>query len=234
MGREVAAAVTASLGLGLAVVLLWGSGGLADVAAVAVGAALVAGVAGSLLLRRPRWSGPGDHVTLVRTVLGGGCASIVVLVVAGGLPARTWWLAGLAAVAVALDAVDGAVARRTGTASAPGARLDGEVDAALLLILSGALAGPLGAWVLAVGGMRYAFGLAGLLRPRLRAPLARSDVRRAIAGAQGAAFVVALVPAVPLGLARVVVAAALALLVFSFGRDVLTLERAAGPRRVPQ
>ena len=40
------------------------------------------------------------------------------------------------AVALILDAVDGKVARRTGTASALGARFDMEVDAFLILVLS--------------------------------------------------------------------------------------------------
>ena len=42
----------------------------------------------------------------------------------------------LAAVALALDPADGWLARRTGTASALGARFDGEVDAFLILALS--------------------------------------------------------------------------------------------------
>ncbi len=40
-------------------------------------------------------------------------------------------LVALASAALVLDAVDGQVARRTGTATALGARFDGEVDAFL-------------------------------------------------------------------------------------------------------
>ena len=49
-------------------------------------------------------------------------------------PWRRW--SSLAVVALALDAVDGRVARRTGTVSPFGARLDGEADAFLMLVLS--------------------------------------------------------------------------------------------------
>ena len=45
-------------------------------------------------------------------------------------------LVTLSTVALVLDAVDGQVARRTGTATPLGARIDGEVDAFLILLLS--------------------------------------------------------------------------------------------------
>ncbi len=45
-------------------------------------------------------------------------------------------LVGFSAVALVLDAVDGAVARRTGTASTFGARFDMEIDAFLIMVLS--------------------------------------------------------------------------------------------------
>ena len=70
-------------------------------------------------------------------------------------------LVRLAAVALALDAVDGWVARRTGTVSELGARFDMEADAFLILVLSGFVADSLGGWVLAIGLMRYAFVAAG-------------------------------------------------------------------------
>ena len=72
-------------------------------------------------------------------------------------------------MALALDAVDGWVARRTGTVSALGARFDMEVDAFLILVLSGYVAPTLGGWVLAIGLMRYAFVAAGWVLPWLRA-----------------------------------------------------------------
>ena len=67
----------------------------------------------------------------------------------------------LAAVALALDYVDGYVARRTGTESTLGARWDGEVDAFLILVLAVYVAPSAGAWVLLIGLARYAFLVAG-------------------------------------------------------------------------
>lgn len=219
----VAAAVSVGLCAGLAAYA--GMAVARGATAVLVGVGLVGVAAVAVGSRRDRWSGPADRVTLGRTVLVGGCATVVVLALLGDLPERSWWLVALAAPAALLDTVDGVVARRTGTATAAGARLDMEVDAALLLVLSVAAGAALGWWVLGVGLLRYAFGVAGLLRPGLREPLPHSLVRRVIAGVQAGALVVALVPVVPVLLAQVVVAAALALLVWSFGRDVVTLER---------
>ena len=51
-------------------------------------------------------------------------------------------LVGLTAVALALDGVDGRVARRTETVTAVGARFDMEVDAFLILVLSVYVAAP--------------------------------------------------------------------------------------------
>ena len=68
-----------------------------------------------------------------------------------------------------LDLVDGRVARWTGTASAFGARLDGEADAFLMLVLSVEVARTHGAWVLAMGAARYVFAMAGWVLPCMRA-----------------------------------------------------------------
>jgi len=198
---------------------------LNGLAAVA-GIGLVAAAGATVMSRAGRWSGPADRVTLGRTVLIGGCATIGILVLAGELPPRPWWLLALVIPALALDAVDGFVARRTGTSSAVGARLDMEMDAALLLVLSAVSIRSLGWWVLALGGMRYAFVAAAWVRPRLRGPLAFSQFRRVVAAVQGITLAVALAPVFPLPIARTAVAIALVLLVISFGRDVITLERA--------
>jgi phosphatidylglycerophosphate synthase len=197
---------------------------LAAVAGIAVVAA--AGVA--VASRSGRWSGPADRVTLARTVLIGGCATIAVLVLAGTLSPRPWWLLALVVPALALDAVDGFVARRTGTSSAAGARLDMEMDAALLMVLSVISVRSLGWWVLAIGLMRYAFVAAAHVRPTLRGPLAFSQFRRVVAAVQGITLAAALAPIMPLVAGRGVVALALVLLVVSFGRDVITLEHGDG------
>jgi phosphatidylglycerophosphate synthase len=198
---------------------------LSGLAAVA-GIGLVAAAGATVLTRAERWSGPADRVTLGRTVLIGGCATIGIMVLAGEQAARPWWLFALVVPALALDAVDGFVARRTGTSSAAGARLDMEMDAALLLVLSAVSIRSLGWWVLALGGMRYAFVAAAYFRPQLSGSLAFSQFRRVVAAVQGVTLAVALAPITPLPVARTAVALALILLAVSFGRDILTLERA--------
>jgi phosphatidylglycerophosphate synthase len=198
---------------------------LVTAAAAVAGIGLVATAGVSVTSRTGRWSGPADRVTLSRAVLIGGSATIAVLVLAGELPARPWWLLVLAVPALILDAVDGIVARRTGTASAAGARLDMEMDAALLMVLSAVAVLSLGWWVLALGGMRYAFVAAAWFRPQLRGPLPFSQFRRVVAAVQGVTLAVALAPVVPLPLARTAVAVALLLLTVSFARDILALER---------
>jgi phosphatidylglycerophosphate synthase len=180
------------------------------------------------MTRAGRWSGPADRVTLARTVLIGGCATIAVLVLTDALPDRPWWLTVLVVPALGLDFVDGLVARRTGTSSDAGARLDMEMDAALLLILSIVATQSLGWWVLAIGAMRYAFVAASWVRPNLRHPLAFSSFRRVVAAVQGITLAAALVPVVPIPLARAAVAVSLALLLVSFTKDVLRLERGGG------
>src|SRR3984893_3138600 len=112
---------------------------------------------------------PADWVTLTRAVLIAGVAGLVAD--SFSRPVSVAALVTLAAVALALDAVDGQVARRTGTATVLGARLDGEVDAFLILVLSIFVSRDYGSWVLVIGAARYALLLAGWLIPWLGAPL---------------------------------------------------------------
>jgi phosphatidylglycerophosphate synthase len=167
--------------------------------------------------------GPADLVTLTRAVL----ACVVATLVTDGWLGEpvTALLLGVASVALVLDAVDGRVARATRTQTAFGGRFDGEADAFLLLVLSVHVAQSHGAWVLAIGVARYAFGAAGLVFPWLRAPLPRRDWRKLVTAVQGITLVVAasgLLPAAPTHAALLV---ALALLAESFGRDVVWLAR---------
>lgn len=227
---DVVVAVGACLAVGIVLVRAGDASVLSSAAAVISGLTLVAVGVLNIVRRRPLFSTTADRVTLSRAVLGGGCATIVVLALAGAVPPRSWWLLLLAVPAVLLDAVDGAVARRTGTASEPGSRLDMETDAAVLLVLSVPLAMVLGPWVLAVGLMRYAYVAVSWWRPALRGPLRYSRFRRSVAALQAGALTVALVPVVPLPVAALVVALALALLTVSFGRDVVAQERRSGRR----
>jgi phosphatidylglycerophosphate synthase len=172
--------------------------------------------------------GPADLVTLARALLVGGVTALVVDGMITGTTAVSA-LVALAAVALALDAVDGQVARRTGTTSALGARFDMEVDAFLILVLSAHVAGIVGPWALAMGAMRYAFVAAGWALPWLRGPLPPSYAGKTVAALQGVVLVVASAGLLPHPPVVLLVAAALALLCWSFGRDVLRLRVGARP-----
>jgi phosphatidylglycerophosphate synthase len=182
-----------------------------------------------VLLRRSRL-GPADRVTLARATLVGGATALVVE--SAMRPEPVALLVPLAAVALAMDTLDGWVARRTGTVSELGARFDMEVDAFLILVLSGYVAGLLGGWVLAIGLMRYAFGAVGWVVPWLRAELPPRYWRKVVAATEGVVLVVAASGLLSRPVAVALVALALALLVESFGRDVRWLWRHRGQRAV--
>ena len=169
--------------------------------------------------------GPANRVTLGRAVL--------VALVAGAIAAPAWvqqhaaWVAALAAVALALDGVDGWVARRWRCASAFGARFDMELDAFLILVLCVHLLaiGKAGPWVLAIGMMRYAFVAAMRPWPWLERPLPESRRRKWVCVWQVASLLLCLLPAVGGAPATALLALALALLAWSFAVDVRWLHR---------
>ena len=186
-------------------------------------------------LRVVRRLGPAMWVTLVRGVLAVAVAALVAASFAGDVPVAA--IVVLATVALVLDYLDGWVARRTGTESRLGARLDGEVDAFLILALSVYVAPIAGAWVLAIGAARYVFLAAGWPFAWMRAELPRRDWRKVVAATQGIVLTVAAADVLPRVLTRVALTAALALLAESFGRDVWWLWRhrdAAAPEAVPR
>ena len=223
--RAIADAVTAfaaSLVLGIA--LTTGASSMVALVAVLGGLLIPALTAVSVVRRMPLVTTPADRITLLRGVLAGGCATLVTLSLMGDVQVRSWPLFCLALPAFLLDGVDGWVARRTGTASAVGGRLDMETDAAFFLVLSIALAPSVGVWVLGIGAMRYVFWLAAAWRPALGRPLAFSHFRRVTAGLQGGVLVAVILPMIPLGVAKIATALALTLLIISFGRDIITLE----------
>ncbi|KUG61704.1 hypothetical protein AVL61_02025 [Kocuria rosea subsp. polaris] len=203
----------------------------------ALGLGVLGAVVRSTVRRRGEPYGPADRVTVGRSVLVALAAALLPVGLApvlgqdAGRPAEAWCWAVFAVALPAwlLDGVDGWVARRTGTATHAGARLDQEVDAALLLVLSVAVAARLGlpgaGWVVLIGAMRYLFLLGLRVRPAWRRGLPFSSYRRVVAGIQGGVLLGALVPLIPLPLAVTAVAVALVLLLVSFGRDVRWLER---------
>ncbi|WP_093418273.1 CDP-alcohol phosphatidyltransferase family protein [Saccharopolyspora flava] len=200
-------AVAATLGLGP---LGWAAG---------IGCALgtQALVRRAMLRHATTCLGPADRITLVRAALTAVIAALVADGVGPGL------LVVLGIVALISDFLDGQVARRTGTTSAFGARLDMEVDAFLILVLSVHVATELGLWVLVIGLMRYAFVAASWRWWWLRAELPPSRARKTVAAVQGIVLVAASSGVVPHA-ATAVLLALLALL-WSFGRDVLWLRR---------
>src|SRR5450755_1147980 len=206
---------------GLAVAVGLSGAGLSPAAlavGVACGVITNAALARGLSHYRADRLGPADWVTLARATLAVGVAALVAN--SFGEPAPVTLLVSLAALALALDAVDGWVARRTRTTATLGARLDGEVDAFLILVLSVYVARSAGAWVLAIGAARYAFLAAGWLLPWMREPLSPRHWRKVVAATQGIVLTVAAADPLPPALTKAALVVALALLAESFGRDV--------------
>ncbi|SEG67137.1 CDP-alcohol phosphatidyltransferase [Thermomonospora echinospora] len=197
--------------------------------AAATGYAVILAVLLTCALSRSRTRslGPADWVTLARAELVGGVTALVATAWVGkAVPVGL--IVALATVALVLDGVDGQVARRTGTVSALGARFDMETDAFLVLVLSVFAARSLGVWVLAIGAMRYVFVAASWAAPWLRASLPPSFARKTVAATQGVILVVAIAGVTSRPVAAGLVGAALAALVWSFGRDVRWLWRGRG------
>ncbi|HEX6666007.1 MAG TPA: CDP-alcohol phosphatidyltransferase family protein [Solirubrobacterales bacterium] len=188
----------------------------------ATGLACAGAMSLALARGRARWGsdrlGPADWVTLTRAALTVGIAALVADAFTESVPVAL--LVSLASIALVFDAVDGQVARRTQTTSALGARMDGEVDAFLILVLSVYVAGSVGAWVLAIGAARYAFLVAGSMLPWLQAPLPARPWRKVVCATQGIVLTFAAAGVLPLALTQAALGFALALLAESFGRDV--------------
>jgi len=162
-------------------------------------------------------------------VLTGGRTLVMALV--GGValaplrPSSSWLLVLLASIGATADLFDGPLARRSGLASRFGARFDMEVDALLILMLSGLVwrAADVGPWVVVSGLMRYAFIAAGWVRPWMRTALPPSRRRQTVCVVQIVALIAALIPGLPAPGAALISAAGLALLAWSFGVDVAWL-----------
>jgi phosphatidylglycerophosphate synthase len=201
--------------------------------AVVVRAAVLAAAGGGLLLwlctRRfdgPRF-GAANAVTLARAAL---VALLAALVGTAPDAALGWAVVALGTAGVALDGVDGALARSRNETSKFGARFDMETDALLILVLAALVwqHGKAGAWILAAGLLRYAFVAAGSLAPWLGAALPPSRRRQAVCVVQIVTLLGALVPVVVQPWSAALALAGLAALVWSFALDVRWLARAAG------
>ena len=156
-------------------------------------------------------------MTLTRASLAVGVAALVADSFAHAAPVTL--LVSISALALALDFVDGLVARQTSATATFGAQFDGEVDAFLILVLSVYVSRSVGAWVLAIGAARYAFLAAGWALPWLRAPLPPRYWRKFVAATQGIVLTVAAASILPEPLTQAALFVALVLLAESFGRD---------------
>ena len=197
----------------------WGSG-------IALGAVLLAAFARGLARGGHRVAGPADVVTLARGILTCGAAGLTTDSLLGR--PVTVALLVLTVPAVVLDAVDGRVARRTGTVSEFGGRFDGEVDALLMLVLSVFVATDVGWWVVAIGLARYAFGITGRALPWLRGQLDYLYWRKVVTATATIALTVAAAGVLPHWSSVTVMVLALTLVAESFGRDVWWLWRRRG------
>ncbi|HLM09588.1 MAG TPA: CDP-alcohol phosphatidyltransferase family protein [Thermoleophilaceae bacterium] len=200
-----------------------GLGEVAWIVGVVCGVTMATALARGLTRRPGARLGPASWVTLARATLAVGVAALAADSYSDGTPVAL--LVTLAAVALGLDAVDGWVARRTGTATALGARFDGEVDAFLILALSVYVARACGAWVLTIGAARYAFLAGECLLPWMRKPLPPRRWRKIVAATQGVVLTLAAAAVLPRTLTQALLVAALALLAASIGQCVWWLWR---------
>jgi phosphatidylglycerophosphate synthase len=167
--------------------------------------------------------GPANAVTATRSTLVGLVTALTVASLEG--TTAPVLLVSLVACALALDGVDGYVARRTGSESELGARFDMEVDAFLLLVLCVYDARYVGWWVLSIGLLRYAFVVAGAVLPWMRRTLPPRYWRKVVTASSGIALAVVASQVLPPAANMAVAAAALVLMLESFGRDVMWLVR---------
>lgn len=171
--------------------------------------------------------GPANLVTTARAALLALTAALI------GQPVSTPVAAAaivMGVAAILLDGADGYLARRTGIASAYGARFDMETDGALVLALSLLvwLHGKAGAWVLLGGLMRYAFVAAGWVWPWMRGSLSPTFRAKLLAISHLVGLTVALAPFVRMPFSAAAAAITLAGLAWSFSLDVGRLRRAGG------
>lgn len=170
--------------------------------------------------------GVANAVTLGRGLLYAGVAGFVLTGPLTG--AWAWAPALLYGSGAALDAVDGAVARRLGRPTVLGEKLDMGIDTLGFLVapLVGVAWGRIPVWYLTLSAARYLFKLGRWRRQRRGLPvfdLPPSRVRRPLAGVQMAFIAVALAPVLPpfvvAAIAAVVVVPSLAV----FARDYLVV-----------
>lgn len=164
-------------------------------------------------------------VTGARIVL---AVAVAAAAVADGSPAV---VGGLVTLALLSDFVDGRVARRTGTESSFGARLDLEADALLILVLSAIVAADIGWWVLWLGLVRYVFAAVVAGVPRLRTPPPPRPWCKVVAVLVGTVLALAAVGLLPDGVDLAAITGVSVLLAESFLHEAVDRWRAPSPAR---
>ena len=168
--------------------------------------------------------GAANRATLARAGL------LALLIGLIGEISAPWVVVVAGSIALALDGLDGWLARRLDCASAFGARFDMETDALLLLTFT-LLAwqyGKAGPWIVLAGVMRYLFVAAGVLLPFLAGPLPPSRRRQTAFVVQAIALIVCISPIVIQPVSGAIALIGFALLTGSFAIDVAYLTRVAG------
>lgn len=166
--------------------------------------------------------GAANLLTLGRAGLLAMLASLILPLAPGIL--LSWGPIALWAAAVALDGLDGRVARRLGRATSLGTSLDIEVDSLGALIAAGVAVSNYGLplWFLPLNLLRPIFAMGIWWHQRQGKPISDwpvSATRRYIAGLQMVGLGMALWPGVPSELVLVVAMCLTVLLICSFGRD---------------
>lgn len=169
--------------------------------------------------------GAANAITLSRALLVGGVTALVVT--SFTQPVSVPALVVVAGVALALDGVDGQVARRTGCTTALGARFDMEVDSFLVLVLSVYAGDRFGWWVVLLGAYRYLFVAASWALPWMTAALPPRFSRKVVAALQGIVLALVTADLLPHAGSVAALAVALATLTWSFGSDIVWLHRAS-------
>lgn len=189
---------------------------------------LLGGVAMLLLLAaaaRSEWT-PGGSFGTANAITAVRIALLVLLPPATS--AGSAYLIGLSLAILALDGLDGWLARRYTLSSEFGSYFDKETDALFLLLLCGlaTFRGPLDVWILGAGLLRYGFVVLLFVLPTPATAESRSTWARYVYGVMITALLACFLP-YP-GVYRPLIIGATAALLLSFGRS---LWRIVAPRK---
>lgn len=229
--RRAAGAVALAMGLLLLLAALCASGRMGWGTVLAVQTMAVYGLGAACMLLGLRGHAPhrrfgaANALTLLRLAMIALLAGLVGRPLPPDAAPLAWAVVVFATLAAVLDAADGPLARSQRLASDFGARFDMECDALLVAVLCLLVMhfGKAGAWVLAAGGMRYAFVLAGRTWPWIARPLFPSWRRKAVCVLQIALLIVCLGPVIARPVSQAIAAAGLAMLSASFLVDLAWL-----------